>query len=114
MKIEILSCAEAEFAEAVAYCNNQCPGLGYELAAEVKSTLSRIAAFPKAWPAFSHRSRRCLVNRFPYGVLYQIRKESILVLAIMHLKRDPSRWQDRLEGSSREQGAATTSGKPRH
>ena len=100
MKPEILSCAEEEFGEAVAFLNQQCPGLGYEFAAEVKATLSRIAAFPNAWPAFSHRTRRCIVNRFPYGVLYQIRPESILVLAIMHLKRDPKRWQERLEITS--------------
>ena len=66
-------------------------------AAEVKATFSRIAAFPQAWPAFSLRARRCLVSRFPYGVLYQERKESILILAIMHLSRDPKKWQDRLK-----------------
>lgn len=96
MRIEILSCAEDEFREAVAWCNEQCPGLGYEFAAEVKSALSRIAAFPNAWPAMSPRARRCLVHRFPYGVLYQTREDFVLVLAIMHLARDPKRWQDRL------------------
>jgi plasmid stabilization system protein ParE len=95
MKIEILSCAETEFAETVDYYNRQCPGLGFEFAAEIKASLARIAAFPKAWPVFSSRSRRCSLNRFPYGVLYQIRKDCLLIVAIMHMKRDPKRWQDR-------------------
>ena len=97
--MRILSCAEREFSEAVGYCNRQRAGLGFEFAAEVKSTLDRIAAFPDAWPAFSRRTRRCMVSRFPYGILYQARPDGILVIAIMHLAQAPKRWQDRLEES---------------
>jgi hypothetical protein len=96
MNIRILSCAEQELADAVDYYNEQCPGLGYEFAAEIKNTLSRIVSFPNAWPLFSQRTRRCMANRFPYGILYQIRTDHILVTALMHLKRDPEKWQERL------------------
>ena|SRR3989304_6392812 len=99
MKILILSCAEQEFAEAVDYYNGQCSGLGYEFAAEVKSTLARISSFPDAWPLFSSRARRCLTNRFPYGVLYQVRQDHIIVAAIMHLKRAPQKWEERIKKS---------------
>lgn len=97
MKIQVLSCAEQEFAETVDYYNEQCPGLGYEFAAEVKDTFNRIESFPEAWPLISSRSRRCMTNRFPYGVLYQVREDVILVAAIMHLKRDPKTWQERIK-----------------
>lgn len=100
MRVEILSCAEAELAEAVDYYNHQCAGLGYEFAAAVKATFDRISAFPSAWPAFSKQTRRCMANQFPYGVLYQSRPDCILVLAIMHMKRDPIRWQDKLRAGS--------------
>ncbi len=99
MKVRILSCAEQELAEAVDYYNDQCPGLGFEFAAEIRSTLNRILSFPEAWPPFSTRSRRCLADRFPYGVLYQVREDLILITAVMHLKRDPKRWQDRIAKS---------------
>ena len=95
MKVLILSCAEGEFAEAVDYYNEQCAGLGYDLAAEIHRTLKRIQCHPTAWPTFSARTRRGLVDRFPFGVLDQVRTDCILVGAIMHLKRDPKRWQDR-------------------
>jgi len=95
VKILVLSCAEEEFAEAVDYYNEQRPGLGFEFAAEVQRTLIRIQRFPEAWPIFSHQSRRSLTDRFPFGVLYQIRNDCILVGAIMHLKRDPMRWKQR-------------------
>ena len=97
MKIRVLSCAEKEFAETIDYYNEQCPGLGYEFAAEVKNTFERIKSFPQAWPLISSRSRRCITNRFPYGVLYQVTQEFILVSAIMHLKRDPKKWQERIK-----------------
>ena len=93
MKVRILSCAEQELSEAVDYYNTQCPGLGYEFAAEVQQALTRIAEFPEAWPSVSARSRRCLTRRFPYGILCQIRKNEILVLAVMHMKQNPQNWQ---------------------
>ena len=96
MNIRILSCAEQEFIEAVDYYNEQSPGLGYEFAAEVKAALDRVASLPEAWPRFTRRTRRCTTHRFPYGILYQVRDECILVGAIMHLTRDPRRWHARL------------------
>lgn len=93
MNINILAHAEQEFIETVDYYNNQCSGLGYEFAAEVTNTLERISAFPKAWPQISLRTRRCITNKFPFGVIYQIRDNGILVVAIMHMKRNPIHWQ---------------------
>ncbi len=69
MKVLVLSCAEDEFAEAVDYYNGQCPGLGFEFAAEVQRTFERISHHPTAWPVFSARARRGLTDRFPFGVL---------------------------------------------
>ena len=95
MRILVLSCAEAELAGAVDFYNTQRPGLGFEFAAEVKAAFRRVQEFPTAWPAFSERSRRCMVNRFPFGVLYQARADVVLVIAIMDLRRDPLVWAAR-------------------
>ena len=70
----------------------QCPGLGYEFATEVRRAFDRIKVFPAAWPLFSKSTRRCLLNRFPYGVLYRVDRNAIRVGAIMHLDRDPKNW----------------------
>ena len=106
MRILVLSSAEEEFAEAVDYYNEQRPGLGFEFAAEVQRTFERIRRLPKAWPVFSSRSRRCLTDRFPFGVLYQVCDNCILVGAIMHLKRDPMRWQQRVVEAFGEQASS--------
>jgi len=97
MNVKFLSVAEQEFIEAVDYYNDQCQGLGYEFAAEISSTMERIVRFPRAWIKISPRARRCLTNKFPFGVLYQICDDTILVVAIMHMKRDPIHWQERLD-----------------
>lgn len=103
MIIRVLACAEEEMSVVVTYYNEQCPGLGFEFAAEVKAAFARILDFPDAWPKFSIRSRRCLLDRFPYGILYSKSHGETLILAIMHLKQAPKRWRDRLRETYGEQ-----------
>lgn len=97
MLVEFLKVAESEFVEAVDYYNEQSEGLGYEFAAEVKRTIDRIIQYPDAWPKLSARTRRCRTHRFPYGVIYQISEDRILIIAIMHMHRNPEAWRSRLE-----------------
>ena len=96
MNVDFLRPAEAEFLEAVAYYNQQSEGLGYEFAAEVQRTVTRIVRFPEVWPKLSERTRRCRTNRFPYGVIYQVRGDTLLVVGVMHLRRHPDSWRTRL------------------
>jgi len=96
MTYNFLPPAQAELEEAVDYYNDQQPGLGDEFAEEIRRTIHRILAHPEAWAKLSRRTRRCRTNKFPYGIIYQIRGDSILVVAVMHLHRKPSYWKDRL------------------
>ena len=97
MEILFLSPAKDELAEAIAYYNGQSEGLGYEFAAELKKTLERIVQYPNAWFKLSNRTHRCRTNRFPYGIIYQIREEKLLIVAVMHLSREPETWKSRLQ-----------------
>jgi len=96
MRVEFLDPARKELVEAIAYYNNESEGLGYRFAAEARRTISRITQHPQAWPPLSKRARRCRTSGFPYGIIYQIREETILVVAVMHLHRDPEYWKSRL------------------
>jgi plasmid stabilization system protein ParE len=100
MRIEILSAAEDELADAISYYNEQSEGLGYEFAAEIDQTFARILQFPDAWFPLSPRTRRCRAKRFPYGVIYQVRSDIILVVAIMHMRRHPDSWKKRLSSKA--------------
>jgi plasmid stabilization system protein ParE len=95
MRVEFLDTAKRELTEAITYYNNESEGLGYRFAAEVKRTLSRIQQHPLAWMEISKRTRRCRTNGFPYGIIYQIREDMILIVAVMHLHRHPDSWKHR-------------------
>jgi hypothetical protein len=96
MKLQILQPAEAEIAEAMDYYNNQYSGLGYEFAFEVRESMNRIISYPNAWPLFLGKTRKCHVNRFPYGIIYEVKAKVIIVFAIIHLKKNPKTWEQRV------------------
>jgi hypothetical protein len=101
MNVEFFDSAKAEFFEAIRYDNAESEGLGYEFAAEVNRTIDRITEYPHAWAPLSKRTRRCRTNRFPYGVTYQVRADTIPIVAVMHLRRDPDAWKNRLPPGER-------------
>jgi hypothetical protein len=41
----------------------------------------------------SARVRRYRLNRFPYGLVYAVLDNEIVIVAIMHLHRKPDYWQ---------------------
>jgi len=96
--------AEAEFDRAVEYYEQFRPGLGIEFAEEVYATITRIIQYPDAWSALSKNSRRCLISRFPYGVIYQIKSRSLRIIAVAHLNRRPGYWKERLEQNNARRG----------
>ena len=89
--------AQIEFEEAVNYYNGQRPNLGNEFAGEIANTIKRILRYPEAWRRISKRARRCRTKRFPYSVIYQIRDDRVLIVAIAHDRRKPFYWRDRIK-----------------
>ena len=87
--------AEAEFNRAIDYYEEVEPALGFDFAIEVQSAIQRSVTLPKAWPVIEDEIRRCLVRRFPFGVLYSIENGGIFVIAVMHLHRVPEYWKHR-------------------
>lgn len=77
MRIQFHRLAEAEFDEAVSYYEQCQQGLGITFAEEIFATIGRIVEFPSARSPTSKNTRRCLANRFPYGVIYQIKTDSV-------------------------------------
>jgi plasmid stabilization system protein ParE len=100
VKVRILRVASAELEEAVAYYNTQLPGLGYEIAAEFKDAVASIVEYPEAWAPFGRHGRRRRLSRFPYGVVYCVADDRIVITGFMHLARDPQRWEQRVENGS--------------
>lgn len=95
MRIRFLDIARIELDDAIQYYNYEVPDLGNAFLTEVLNALDRIGRYPEAWHPLSERTRRCQVRRFPYAIIYQIRRDGILVVAIANLHRKPGYWKDR-------------------
>ncbi len=95
MKVSFHPDAKEEFTEAINYYEECQEGLGLEFAKEIYSAIQRIIRFPKAWSKLSENTRRCLVNRFPYGVIYSIFENEIFIIAVTQLNREPGYWEKR-------------------
>jgi plasmid stabilization system protein ParE len=88
--------AEEELSEAIRYYEDVEPGLGQDFAVEIYSAVQRAIANPRAWTVLDGEVRRSLVRRFPYWVLYAEDDGGILVVAVMHLHREPGYWKGRV------------------
>lgn len=97
-KVEFLRTAEIELDEAVEYYNQQLHGLGDEFLSEALDSIKRICEYPEAWQELTKRTRRCLMHRFPFGIIYQNREDFILVVAVANLHREPTYWHERMNG----------------
>lgn len=95
MTFEFHPDAEAEFLNAIGYYEGCESGLGQDFALEIYSTIQNILSCPKAWPLLDDEIRRCMSNRFPYGILYSVEADRIYILAVMHLHRQPNYWKQR-------------------
>ena len=93
---EFLPEAEEEMNEAARFYEERSEGLGEDFLAEVEHTVASILAFPKGGPVVSRNLRRRIMRRFPFGLLYAIEAEQIVIVAVSHLKRRPDYWKDRV------------------
>lgn len=97
MKAQWLDAAKDDLNEAASYYESQRPGLGKEFKKAVRSALQRIKRFPNAWQPLSPNTRRFLMQRFPYGIVYHVvNKSQVVVVAVAHLHRKPGHWSDRI------------------
>jgi hypothetical protein len=97
MKITFLEIAQIELDQAIDYYNSKSPGLGDDFLGEVVKALNRIGEYSEAWHRLSKRTRRCQTRRYPYGIIYQIRSDEVLIVAVANLHRRPDYWKERMK-----------------
>ena len=88
--------AEQEMLEAASYYESQAAGLGEDYLSEIERAVASIAEFPNTWPIIGGKLRRRLVRRFPFGILYSVEPEEIVIIAVAHLRRKPGYWRERI------------------
>jgi len=87
--------AAADVEDAYRWYEAQQAGLGDEFLAAVSTVIESLGAYPERFPIVYRQTRRVNLRRFPYSLFYRIIEDQIIVVACMHCRRDPRRWQSR-------------------
>lgn len=87
--------AEAELSEAQVWYGARAEGLAESFMRAVDVCFAVIEREPEAFRVVHRGLRRALLRRFPDAVIYRIREEDILIVAVFHTSRDPKDWQFR-------------------
>ena len=87
--------AEADLVIARAWYEQQREGLGAAFLLCVEEMLDRIDRTPVLYPVVYRDVRRAFTRRFPYAVYYRVADNDVVVLGILHTRRDPQEWQSR-------------------
>ena len=82
--------------DAAVYYEARVPKLGTDFISTIEIAVSDLLEDPEKCPVIGKGIRRCILPRFPYSVLYKIDPLEIIIVAIMHQKRRPNYWINRL------------------
>ena len=88
--------ADAEFAEAVAHYAAISPQLGRQFFQEIEQLIRAVCAQPQRFYRLYPPARRALSRKFPYSVVYVEQSDRVWIVAVMHAKRRPGYWKQRL------------------
>lgn len=85
-----------EYEEAALYYAERDPGLALRFIETVEEAIRRILEAPTRWRVIDEDVRRFLTRVFPYGILYTVEPDFVLIVAVMHCSREPGYWKQRV------------------
>jgi|SRR5579863_193525 len=64
--------------------------------AAVYEAFDTVSDAPHRWPKYLHGTRRFLLHRFPFAIVYLDDSDLVTIVAVAHSKRKPGYWRQRL------------------
>lgn len=92
--------ADVEYAEAATHYAEISSELGGRFYDEIEQLIAEARATPHRFRKIEGDVRRLLATDFPFALLYLDEPDSVWIVAVMPLKRDPNYWKHRLDPSS--------------
>ena len=89
--------ATSEMRRSAIWYDDQVNGLGLEFLLEIRNAEYHIVKNPELWPVYETGTRRYIMQRFPFAVIYLTSEEKVQIVAVAHCKRKPGYWKDRLK-----------------
>ena len=84
--------------EAQAWYESRAAGLGLEFARAIDAAVASAVRNPEAYSLVASSCRRVLLRRFPFSLVYRVRGDELLVVAVFHHRRDPTVLAQRAGG----------------
>jgi len=95
VRYEFAQAAREEFIAAMEYYELQQAELGITFSEQVHETIGRIIDHPAGWSPLDDTFHRCLVNQFPFALIYTIENNTLLIASVMNLHRKPDYWRSK-------------------
>ena len=95
MNLALHPAAVAEVQNAYDYYLEKDPTVAEDFLTLLDRSLELLTKLPERYPTSNHGTRRMLLKRFPYQLIYQVREDEILILAVAHSRNRPFYWTDR-------------------
>ncbi len=89
--------AEHDLKEAFSWYEDNRTGLGYDSLLQVDAGINFIQRNPDVHPIEYKETRKHLIKRFPYKIIYLVEGKKIVILAVIHGKRSPDLIKKRIE-----------------
>jgi hypothetical protein len=61
----------------------------------VQAGYLRVLAAPQTFPVVLPGRRKAILHKFPYSLIFEVKLETIDIIAIAHAKRKTAYWQRR-------------------
>lgn len=88
--LRLTAAAQDDIRRIVWYLDQQDPRIGDRGMLAISRTLGRIERTPLLYPQFDRGAHRAAVPRFRLSIWYRIVALEIVVVAVMHGRRDPT------------------------
>lgn len=95
-QIEYHPLAKSEIIDSGEWYDKQARGLGLEFLHDIQRAEQKLVENPLLYPFYEGETRRVLLDRFPFSVIYLFSEKTIQVIAIAHQRRKPQYWTKRL------------------
>jgi plasmid stabilization system protein ParE len=63
---------------------------------EFDGAVARISEHPEQYQLYEFKTRRAMLHRFPYLIVFRESREGIEIIAVAHARRRPGYWRDRV------------------
>ena len=94
--LRIPEAARREANLATVWYSERSMQVARRFADDLLAGFSSAAASPLRYPTYLHGTRRVLLRRFPYFIVFFDWQDEIYIVAVAHAKRRPGYWKGRM------------------